>query len=1581
MNGSQAIASPRYQWITMACACAAFTAFAVVGILGEPPLGRVQGRVLDSYMHPVANARVWLTPAKEGGPTYATRVRTSADGRFALNAVPAGSYIINASSRAHGIDGPVVYVEEGRVTPLALRLQRTFDPLTCSVRARTYLPSEAVSVTVTGYRIRQDAGDPPMTLTLSQLDVESLLPSPEGLRRYRDVFASWSLPSALPAALTRASRNVAIHRVDLRRTDVEGHFDHRVKIGALPPGAYIATARYGAETVYAPFTVTDLGLIVRKSGAQAYAFAVDLKTGRPKDGVQIRAFQGSGRVGEGVTGPDGLARLALSENGSDDEDTWAGVLASRGSNRAWAFGYDYQEGEADYRLHVYTDRPIYRPGQQVRYKGILRGVGRSGGAYTVPANVPVRVRVEDPEGIVLAESQRRTNAFGSFSGDFELSSETPSGSGTIFAEVGTLREAYSFTIASYRKPEFQVEATPRRSAYVAGDTVEVDVDARYYYGAPLVGATVACSTVWDDLWEWAPDAGEEDEEGPWWRQQSEFGSVTSTATAQLDAQGRCVVRIPTAALAPGATTRGLTASISISVRDPAGRMVETSTSVRVYTGEVRLFVEPAGYLCSPGRRTFCRVRAFDLASRPVASLPIKLDVYRDDTRRPNAPVRSQNMASVSGTTDSSGMVTLAFTPTQAGELRLAASARDTRNRTVTATDYLWCVGDRGGDLSTSYADLSVHCDRRQYAVGDTARILINSDRTGSSVIVTVDGDRIYEARVVTLAQRSTVLTLPIRSEYGPNVWVSVSGIWSKKYAETTAQIRVAVPDRELRVTVTPDAPEHRPQESARFRIAVADARGKPVQAEASFALVDEAIYALVEDDPSAVMEAFYPHVYSRVTAMHSCEEYLYSGDKAQPVIAARRKFLDAPYWNAHVITDAEGQAVVDAPLPDNLTTWRATAVAHSVASQFGWATAQVRTNLPFHIRLDTPRFLTETDRATVTASVANATSQPRRASVRLSGESIEILGDGAREIDVPAGGTALAQWMVRAARAGACTIRADAWSSGTPHLSDAVEHSIPILPYAREITHVFAGDLVETRSQTHVFEASAQPLPAAVTIRTTPSVLSAIPSAVEYLVTYPYGCTEQTVSGFLPNLYVARLLKALPDPTARALRTALGADVDDRIRRSVRDGVSRLGKLRNYDGSFGWFEADPGDAWLTAYALLALSEIRRDGYLVSDRMIEETATAASRLLNGAEPDQRAFLALALASVGVNAVHRLDMNKLRPAGLACASLAMRRLGMPDTARRGPDEMLLPWAYQSDRLVHWRNSANPWSSEWTETMTTALAVRALLARNPADAMADRALRYLMLNRTDAHWTSTRDTAFVLMALCDYVAARPQSAPVPAGVRVKLNDTMLAATEVEPGNLLAREIVQRIAKVPIRPGPNRLVIEPAGEGQPYYSLAVRTQSAGDLRKPITTIPEASVIRTYEQIRTALLPLRGAVRVFDKVAGPVRSGTLIRCRIIIRTPNELPFVMVTDPIPAGAEPSAKGDVDAEWNEWYSASDVRDDRVVFFARSVPRGRHVLEYYLRAQTPGSYRAMPTRLECMYDPSVRIETSVGQMEIR
>ena len=680
--------------------------------------------------------------------------------------------------------------------------------------------------------------------------------------------------------------------------------------------------------------------------------------------------------------------------------------------------------------------------------------------------------------------------------------------------------------------------------------------------------------------------------------------------------------------------------------------------------------------------------------------------------------------------------------------------------------------------------------------------------------------------------------------------------------------------------------------------------------------------------------------------------------------------------------------MVSFTLPDNLTTWRATATAQTLDTKLGRATEKVISAKDFLVRLEAPRFLTQHDQTSLVAYVHNDTATVQSAQVHLKAQNLTLDAPAVQKVTIEPGKIGQVTWPVRAEGIGEASLRLTAWgtrSASGVQVTDGLETTVPIRPHGREDLTTFAGELTAAHPETEVVRLDPNTVPGIshMTVRITPSILSALTGGVDYLVGFPYGCTEQTMSRIVPDLLVQRALKS---------NGTLEIKHAKQIPTMVRNGLQRLYRFQHRpSGGWGWWEHDPDSPWMTAYVLYGLSEARTQGYVVSSGVIADGIKAAVKMAKDINTPlhDRAFLIYSLALCHDTS----DARTLRHAPLDLAKVSSEALGymiLTDKALgETSNEVIAEFgkrAEVADGMLHWSADAHQrwkWDWDWDDQEATAVGLRALIALNPQDPRIAPVVRWLMFQRTDNYWTSTRDTSWVLSALCDYMSGNHFNSDA-GSVAVRLNGAVIQNYALTADVQNEKEIVLRIPSAQLRPDKNDITLERIGGTSPiFYTVQMRQTVGMDNIPAFSGTVGLTVKREYLRVVPKKTPDNAWSLQAEATDNALRQGDHIRVRITINAPRDLKYVLIEDAFPSGCTVSERGTADevVDWGYWWDSVDVRDDRIAFFARSITKGKHVIEYNLRAETLGSYRALPTLVQAMYAPEMRAETAETPVTIK
>jgi len=685
----------------------------------------------------------------------------------------------------------------------------------------------------------------------------------------------------------------------------------------------------------------------------------------------------------------------------------------------------------------------------------------------------------------------------------------------------------------------------------------------------------------------------------------------------------------------------------------------------------------------------------------------------------------------------------------------------------------------------------------------------------------------------------------------------------------------------------------------------------------------------------------------------------------------RKTFADTASWEPRLATGKDGKASLKVKLPDNLTTWRATARGVSRQALVGSGRGSVVARRNLLVRIDPPRFLTQGDDLTIPTAVHNNTGEDLELTVRVAAEGIELAGSD-QKLKIPAGGRAISDRTFAAKDPGAVRIEA---AIGAGPVGDAVEVKLGTIARGLKVFDGRSGTVSTERGDAQETFLDVPENVVAGTNRLTlalyPSIDEAVLDALLFLDLYPYGCVEQTVHRFLPAL------------EARAALQEAGSLDSNRIaalRKAAERGAMRLRNLQNQDGSFGWFGRGKGNLAMTAYALRGLAAARTAGIAGLDRSIALAVNAMQRLIKRGAEDERALGHLALASVGrieresYATTFRRRSDALSVTGMAWLALAAARLDRSFDV----DELLrliLERRVEKDGVTYWRGRKGD-CFVGSDREATALAVQVLIVTKSATPHAERGMAWLLGHRAKGGLGTTKDTAAFVGAAAAWIRAGRVHG-FGGTIEILLDGKVARTIRTGAGPLAVSD---RRFTLPDAgawsAGRHRLGFRLSGEGRLHWAARLESVVAsqdlpGDehglsVKRSYLVPEEAPLPGQPARVKPGYTILRPAARpkIEPKDLDLVGSGDRVLVRLELQAPRELEYVLIEDPLPAGFEVLAdttKGSF--AWQE------RRDERQVFFLAKVPKGPVVLEYVLQATHLGAFTALGTTAYGMYAPEI------------
>ncbi|MBN1248547.1 MAG: alpha-2-macroglobulin, partial [Anaerolineae bacterium] len=1337
-------------------------------------------------------------------------------------------------------------------------------------------------------------------------------------------------------------------------------------------------------------------LTLKRGWDEMWVWATDLVGGQPAGGLKLTAVDTYGTaLASAMTDADGLARFSLDTTNdvyvvAQEPFVLAGTAWDWSTGISpWDFGLESEAAYPHHRAHVYTDRPIYRPGQTVYFRGVVRM--EDDVQYSLPEGRRIEVNIYDATGEEIYNEMLELDEFGAFHGKVALTEGASLGGYYISARLGEDGFSAMFQVAAYRPPEFEVTVTPRKTELAAGQITQADVEVSYFFGGPVADASV----------EWrilaAPYRFEPaqfgrydftDGDDPWicrwcWWWEEPAPEFVLGGSGSTNAKGQLTVVLPAQVMTGG---RRLTIEATVYGRD--GQVISGRGDVVVHKGEFYVGLAPQQVVGEAGEEMAVDVVTVDWAGERLPGQDLAVEVYRREWI--NTFVENECGDSVSDcgghwewetkdtlvysgklTTDARAEGVAAFAPEEGGSYRVVVSGRDSRERSVRSSTWVWVSGREYVSWQRQNNDrVNLISDKTSYVPGETAEILIPSPFAGEHwAWITVERGGILKQEVLQLESNSTVYRLPITANHAPDIYVSAVIFKGPDATEPVATHKVGYVMltiepvvQTLNVTLTPSVDQAGPGDTVSFDVQAHDADGNPVQAAFSLDLVDKAVLSLQPRTPDAINAAFYGRrglgisTYSGMSisinrlleeeiedlkemalgmggggedvpttggggeelppapsATPVAEGEAPAADRAAskesvlpPGVELREEFADTAFWDATVVTDGSGRATVEIALPDNLTTWVLRGVGATTDTQVGEGTVELLVTKPLLVRPVTPRFFVVDDRVQLAALVSNNTGKAQKVEVTLLADGVRIDGEASQQVSIPDGGEAKVTWWVEVKDVEVVEVVMSAVAgeysdAAKPRLTTGPGGTLLVYRYTAPEIVGTGGQLVgeDARTEAIALPPKYDDRQGELSVRLDPSLAAGMRDGLTYLEHYPYECTEQIVSRFLPNVLTYQALKRLE---------IRDQELEARLPGLVEQGVDKLVLRQNGDGGWGWWYAGESNPHLSAYVVFGLVLAQEAGFEVPASVLqrglsylESTLVSARNLQSYREANRQAFVLYVMAEAGETkrvSEYVGDLfdrrDKLNHYGRAFLAMTMGLVDAGDSRVKTLLSDLQNDAILSATGAHWEEANYDWWAMNTDTRSTAVILDALVHLDPDNALIPQVVRWLMVARQDGIWETTQETAWALVALTDWMVVTGElEGEYEYGAW--LNGDILAEGTVTPATI-DESVHLRVGVAELLADASNLltIARGPGEGRLYYTAHLKVYLPVEEIEPLNR--GVIVQRRYVDPECTQGPKCPEVE-------QAAVGDVVQVRLTIIAPHDLYYVVVEDPLPAGAE------------------------------------------------------------------------------
>jgi len=1151
-------------------------------------------------------------------------------------------------------------------------------------------------------------------------------------------------------------------------------------------------------------------------------------------------------------------------------------------------------------------------------------------------------------------------------------------------------ESATFRVAEFRVPLLQAAVKLPPEAQVRATRVPVDMSVRYLAGGGAGEMPIVLRSTIRDLSIQPPkelesfafgngavEVGIERQRPYSDSSQESTSSVHRSEKIVLDAQGTARAWIED--LPPPTTPKELGAEIEF--RDPNGEIQTSSSSVPLW---------PAAWVpgiriddwAGTGSDLSVHVAVIDPSGKPVADAAVQVTAFSQKYFSNRTRVvggfyayeyvteTERLHALCSGRTDAEGRLSCRRRPPGTGQLVLEATVRDARGAASSTHGSVWIEGSSDVWFEASDADrMELVPERRRWEPGETARLQVRSPFARSTALVTVEREGILEASVRPLGRENPVLSIPIEGRLAPNAFVSVLAVRGRvSRPQPTARLDLGKPalrfgltelevgwdEHRLAVDVKPEHEVYRVREKASVNLVVRTPEGGPPPAGSHVALaaVDEGLLELAPNPTWNLLRAM----------MHTREESVATSTSGLQLIGKRhfgRKAVDAGggggrkptrelldtllLWQARIPLDAQGDARVEIPLNDSLTSFRIVAVALG-DERFGTGEATIRSTQDLMLFSGLAPLARSGDRLWSEVTARNTTERPM--DVRLSatvqglGETLSPqearLGPGQAktlgwETSIPNGVTEL-PWEIEATDAG----------SGDSDRLRIVQRVVPAVPVRTMQASLLRFEPPGPLRLPVERPADALPGRGEVRVALAASLSDGLSGVRDWMRAYPYTCLEQRVS--------------------RAI--ALG---DEALWSSVVDGMP---SSLDENGLLEFFPTmDSGSDLLTSYVLSISIASGRPLPADLEARLEEGLVAfvegrvAQEDSGGTDLPLRKLSAIAaLARAGVA---RPDLSSSitiepslwpMPALIDWWQILLQTADFPERKSRLAEvERLVRARLYLQGTTLTASAPDAGSPSWLLSGSGADTLRLILLLIDSGAWKEdlpRLVRGALGEQRRGAWSTTVANAWGVVALGRF-SNELEAEAVSGTTTVSLGtETQELDWRKEPrGGTL--DFAWPDARAD-------LVTVHQGSGRPW--ITVQARAAIPLREPLSS---------GFTIRRTVTP------VSPRPDGALHVGDVLRVRLDVEAASDSGWVVVDDPVPTGASHLASfpGGAAPGASDGLSPDFVERGFEAYRAyfSEVPQGAFSLEYAIRLNQAGELGLPPTRVEALYAPESFGET--------
>ncbi|MBC7829630.1 MAG: alpha-2-macroglobulin family protein [Chitinophagaceae bacterium] len=1318
---------------------------------------------------------------------------------------------------------------------------------------------------------------------------------------------------------------------------------------------------------------SDIGLIAKEGKDKIFVFANSLKTTEAVNGVNMVVYGNNNQVlGMGTTNTDGVAEIVYTKKDfagfrpamiiakTAGDFNYLPFNTTRVNTSRFEVG-GKRSNSTGLDAFIYAERDIYRPGEKVNFSVILRDR-----QWKSPGELPVKMKFLLPNGKELKSFRKTLNTEGALADDIDISTAAITGNYSleVYTSNDVLLATKNFNIEEFVPDRIKVTAKLDKSSLSPGQPASLSVNAVNFFGPPAAGRNYETEI---QIKQKTFNSKKYDQYNfSLANQNSFFDKVVKEGITDANGNATESYTVPDAYVNMGV----LQANFYATVFDETGRPVSRSAVADIHTQPIFFGVADDGYWYYPLNQTVrFPIIALDKNEKLVngAQGTVKIikheyrtvltksgSYFRYESQQDDKIISEQTMAF------SGESAAYSFVPRSPGNYEIRVSIP---GAATYVSKSFYSYGSWGGNNSSfevsNEGNIDIELDKSSYLAGENAKILFKTPFSGR-MLVTLENDKMVSYQYVNVDKRSASIDLTFSAEHLPNVYVTGTLIKPHEISEiplTVAlgfqNIKVEEKDRKMNVVISASkAVRSRTHQKVTVKAAP--------NSFVTLAAVDNGVLQISDyktPDPydhfyaTKALEVngynLYPLLFPELRSLISST----GGDgeasmnkRVNPMPAKRIKVVS--YWSGIVKANGSGEAGFEFDVPQFSGQLRLMAVAYK-GNSFGSAESTITVADPLVLSTALPRFLSPKDTVTVPVTITNTTgkSATATATLKVTGP-LQIVGEKQQSVSLNPNSESRAEFRVVASptiSVGRIEVEVNGLGEKFIEATDiSIRPAVPlqVLTGNGSIANAATEKIVIPSSDFLAGSLDYQ-------LVVSKSLALELGKQLRYLVQYPYGCTEQTISAAFPQLYYADLAEQMQ------IKGNAGSGANSNVLEAIRKI-----KLRQlYNGAITLWDGEGTEHWWSStYAAHFLIEAQKAGFEVDKSLLDGILGYINNRLKRKEtilyyynqkqqkkiaPKEVAYSLYVLSLAGKPNVSVMNYYKANPAILSLDSRYLISVSYAVAGDKARYKELLPASFTGEVSV-----AQTGGSFYSDIRDEAISLNALIDVDPDNAQIPIMARHVADKLKQRTWYSTQECSFSFLALGKLAKAANKSTITGD---IKVNGKSVGKVNGNTVRLQAKQL-----------GGTNVDIVTAGTGRLYYYWQSEGISASGNYKE-----EDSYIKVRKKF-------------YDRYGRIITGNTFSQNdMVIVQITLENSYnadvdnIVISDLLPAGFEIENTRTKEIPGMDWIkdastpTALDVRDDRINLFV-DLKNNRQTYYYAVRAVSPGVYKMGPVGAEAMYN---------------